>query len=326
MQNIIVPDRVIELPPGIHGIASCGKIMGEVRAVLRNPDGSIAQDNGWQKNLILDTGLINMGTYDASWSNYCHVGSNNTAPATSQTALFSWLGRSDTSSITEDGGTPTGPNYEVTGYRKYRFNAGTATGTIREAGMGVNTSNSNLTTRILISPEMVKSAVQVLDIYYRITIYPDLTTTVTNNVNVSEDGTPVYYDVTSRSGRLGQYGCSAFGWFGHAQSTWTRVYDGAIGAITGQASGNNAGQWPNFFNPTYGSITPITDGCYLDCTWHGGLDVGNLAAGIRSVMVRYDQNFDHQFQFDAVATPGRLIPKDETKEIDLTFRITWHRI
>jgi hypothetical protein len=82
----------------------------------------------------------------------------------------------------------------------YRFAAGVGTGTIREFGTGPSSSNINMCVHTLVSPEVNKAADQVLDVYYRFSVYPDLTD---NTGSVLIDGQT--YDWVSRVARIEDY-------------------------------------------------------------------------------------------------------------------------
>lgn len=66
-------------------------IAGEVRFIVKRDDGSIKEDTGFQKNLILNQGLNFLGKDLGSMFEKCAIGSGNTTPVATQTRLDSFL-------------------------------------------------------------------------------------------------------------------------------------------------------------------------------------------------------------------------------------------
>ena len=311
-------------------------IKGEMRAVLLNPDGSIAQDNGWQPNKILDLGLTYMGM-ESFWS-YGHVGSSNAAVVTTQTGLQSHItgGYSSNRTAIDISTKATAPNWESYNIYKYRFDPGVGTGTIREFGIGHQTANS-LTTRVLVSPDMVKSSIQTLDIYYKLTVYPDLTT-YSGTIDMIEDGFTVPYNVIARGQNYGHYETRTMNLRLSKLSgnIDRRFMDGNIGAtVNAYPAGTTAGGFPNYLGTGYIETGPygqafrigVTDSAYKDLYISGTLDTGNISSGlgIRSVYMDWDIGYGWGVQYNRVSDGGR-IQKDNTKIIQMNYRFTWTRL
>jgi hypothetical protein len=91
-----------------------------------------------------------------------------------------------------------------------------------------------------------------------------------------------------------------------------RVHDGAIGAITSSPSGTA-------LIASSGSVSTYgTGNKYIDHTINYGLNNGNHTTGIAAARFRMGLG-TYQFGF----TPA--IPKDNTKVLSLTVRISWAR-
>lgn len=77
------------------GIDMKEAVGGRYRPVVRNRDGSIARDYGWQGNLILPAGVGTSGTANMSWYDmmlYCHAGSGSTPNKVLLAGTFSQTG------------------------------------------------------------------------------------------------------------------------------------------------------------------------------------------------------------------------------------------
>lgn len=154
-------------------------IAGELRCVITDRDGTIKNDTGYQKNLILNQGLDFFGGGHGGVINFsCAIGGGNSSPAVTQTTLDSFIAISIGSETTSnyeyidnnDG------MYRMWEQKKYRF-TGLDNANISEVGL-VSSGNSSLdyylTTRALIKDQMgspttisVKTG-ETLDIYYKI--------------------------------------------------------------------------------------------------------------------------------------------------------------
>ena len=295
------------------------KVGGELRFIVRNPDMTVDQDTGWFPNLLLDGGLIQMTTQTA-WANDFHVGSSNTPPSVTDTALFAWLGV-DNANITDSKINLGSPDYQGQTTRGRRFNAGNATGTLREIGINHLTSNTAMSIRALITPEITKSAEQILDAFYRFTAWPSLIDG-TGIVNIFGDD----YDYTVRMGNV-QLLTSMFDSYRPAGPTsHHQAYNGVIGSTTELPSGDSA-------NASAVNITNQAAGV-CDYTVEYNIDSGNVAGGIRSIASRIvgGDNVDRpsiQVEFsnrgEGVGVLGSPIPKNNTREISFDLGITWSR-
>lgn len=127
-------------------------IAGEYRVVLKRADGSVRIDTGVQKNLILNNLLASMTRHDVTKSNgetasysyplmgYCLIGTGNTAPAETDTALASFLAVNNSSSSSDDS-LDTSEEMRNKGYIKYSSSvkyqfSGVHGNNITEIGLG----------------------------------------------------------------------------------------------------------------------------------------------------------------------------------------------
>lgn len=294
------------------------RVGGEMRGILRNSMGGIVHDTGWLPNIVTNNGMVNLYDTVAPFG-YHHIGDDNTAPDVTQSTLLGHLAYSSTGTGSGDLDENSGsPNYVLSTTSSRRFNAGVGTGTIREFGASGGTSNSDMTVRVLVSPEFVKASDQVLDTYYKFNMWPD-TTDTTGTVAISG----VNYDFTSRGMNLHLTGFAS-------TQTYFRPYNnlsthgaflGNIGTITGS---------PASYLDWCDSITTTGGGSgYSDYELFWSLNSANHASGIRSISTRHYQgglsaNMGWQAEYDKTVGGGTIM-KDNTKTLTLTFRRTWAR-
>jgi hypothetical protein len=153
----------------------------------------------WFPNLITNAGLDLLGTTGLTYvTTYCRVGSGNTAPANTDTALVSQVAASNT----VQGAAVTGVNRSGAFYSfrrsTIRFTAGTATGTLAEVGVSATVSGSLFSRALILdgggSPTTITVlADEVLDVTYELRVYPTLTD-ATGTVTIAG----VTYDWTAR--------------------------------------------------------------------------------------------------------------------------------
>jgi len=312
----------IYTPPVPMGVTKVG---GEFRCILRNSMGGIVQDTDWFPNLITNTGLANMHTQ--SWFNNLHIGASSTAPAFTNSTLGSWLAVASSLLSQTEGPGPVAPNYEYYTTRGWRFNAGVGTGTVAELGISWSSTNVNMCIRALVSPTIVKAADQVLDVYYRFKLWPNLSDVV-GVVPIAGDN----YNYTLRSKDLDendfQRTFTQMRW--PLDGSFISAYQDNIAAITSAPSVTSGGSSSNAetYVPTVvgsGSDSGLGTG-YQDTQYRYHLDEAN-SAGIRSVTLRGPTSISQkgiQCQFNRVSDNAKIL-KDNTKELYFTFRFQYAR-
>jgi hypothetical protein len=214
------------------------------------------------------------------------------------------------------------PNYAHIGIRRWRFDAGIGTGPVNEMGAGKNVNGTQLFTHHNVSPQFDKAANQVLDTYYKLSVFPDLTDIVGSGVIGTET-----YDTVIRGLRYGENRNIFDTW---VQGGTLRNYDGELAAFTAQAPLGNSSSNPTNTKEELGYGT-ITNGMYHEQKISCGLDVGNIgdgSVGVRSTIVALAQQYA-QCRFGAdgngVLALDDEIPKDVEKEMVLNFRYEWMR-
>jgi hypothetical protein len=202
------------------------KAKGEKRLVTRWPDGKIAQDTGWTRNLMTDRGLGNVGEGGLNgWVRNCHIGTSNATPQDTDTKLGAWLAVSPDDGLVGEvnGGSP---DYECISTMLYRFTAGQGQGVVRELGISDSSSPSTylLNIHTLVTPEINWDITQTLDVFWRMSLYPDLAE-ISSVAPISIDGED--YNWVSRPSLL-NFGTTSF--YGWGASVGVTQYTGNIGA------------------------------------------------------------------------------------------------
>lgn len=163
-------------------------IAGEVRCVVTDIDGRVTTDTGYQKNMILDTLLDFLGSGSTSSGgqgfelyNSCAIGSGNSTPTPTQTALdsFEYVSNLEAGEIRKnyDYNGDNSEFYIVSQETQYKFNI-TKNLNISEVGLVANkdasAANYNLLTRALIKDSLgnptsisLKSG-ETLTIFYKL--------------------------------------------------------------------------------------------------------------------------------------------------------------
>lgn len=279
----------------------------------------------WFPNLITNAGLDLLGTTGGTYVyNFCRVGSGNTAPQPTDTALVAPVASSSTGQASSDGVNRTGTFYAWR-RRTVRFAAGAAAGTLAEVGVAPAGTGSlfsralildgggNPTTITILSDE-------VLDVTYELRLYPTLTD-ATGTVTIAS----VNYSWIARALIPASY-----------DAAWSRNVGYEVGPRTSSGSSlspNVAAALPaqnsTISSPVLaGALTALTyvAGSYarsfrFDC----GLNDANVAGGIGCFFASGDPT-DVQRMFGAWAwglTPS--LPKNSQTVATFTVRMTWGR-
>jgi hypothetical protein len=148
---------------------------GEWRAKLTGPDGMVKYQTDWQPNLILWNGLYQLVRTTGNPWDESAVGDSAAAVDKTQGGLQGVeLGRALRTNVTQynEGS----PNYGTVDVVKHVYGPGEGTGTIREMVLYQQFTSpiTGGTARWLITPEIVKGALDELSIEHRMTFYPDL--------------------------------------------------------------------------------------------------------------------------------------------------------
>lgn len=155
------------------------QIGARFKLIAHKGDGVPTKETEWFNNIVLDAGLARMSV--GTWISRCCVGTGNTTPVVTQTALASFLASTiSINSTSTELQTTTTPYYRgVT--LTWRFSEGVAAGNISEVGMGWN--NTTLWNRALVLDANGNPATitvlsdEYLDVVAEIREYPTLSTT-----------------------------------------------------------------------------------------------------------------------------------------------------
>jgi len=296
------------------------RIGGEWRLKRYNRYGKMDLDTGWFPNLITNLGLVNMVSASTGWITYWSVGSSATPPAVTDTQQGAFITYVSNSTGVADVKTNSGaPNYIFSHTSSKRWPAGSS-GTVRELGLGNSPTNgTGLGIHTAVSPAITKDTDQILDIYYRLNIYPDL---IDRTGTIVLDGQT--YDWTARGSDLDtsplwnimngnyRYGATYQSHF---------AYDGLIGTITEIPAGN-ADSSTNGLSPV--SIGSSSGICDYYAFW--SVDDGNFGGGIRSVNTKTNFAASAGLQVGfSNQVGGTAIPKTNQQSLKLNFRIQMSR-
>lgn len=279
------------------------------------------------KNLILDNGLNGIGTNGTSWVSNVYLSTGTSTPSVSDTSMQVTgsaisKGSPSSSSTTQNTTLP----YWTSVIWSYTFAQGAATGNWTEVGIGPTVSN-------LWSRELIRSpsgspitltvlAIDILTIEYELRVYYN-ENDVTGTINISGSN----YDYIIRPYGLrndaasymvsGSWMSSAFSYSGSCA-----VWNGALNqAYTAPGGTNNTNSVSSM------SVAPYVSASYTKvCTFNYGITGANLSGGITVVapFAQGDANNGGVQPFKCGFTPA--IPKDNTKQLSLTFSFTWGRI
>ncbi len=320
------PKRIIRPPLAVLRTG----ISGEARCFLYDENLNLQRDTGWFPNLITTLGLnlFAKGVTPSGPFARTYIGSGNTAATNGDTQIETFLAQSDTigngNNVNVEG---VATDYEFSQTRSRRFAAGVGTGTVREIAMGASADNSGtlIFNRVVLGTPISKAANQVLDVIFRLTIWPPATVDIIGTGGSASTIEGVSYETITRGMNYPETGALPvfleMETVDSGSASWV-AYNGNIGAITSSPSGNqgDSGTGDGLSTAAY-----VTNNFYVDVTYFAGLDdwvpAGGL--GIRTLhgtMV----HFGFQTQFDAT-TGGARIPKLVTQLMDFTWRFSWDR-
>lgn len=275
-------------------------------------NGNIKRQTDWIPNLILDQGLLRMGT-SSDYLNVCSVGSGTAVPQPSNTSLQTKIAQSSTASDVVNGAQAEAPYYAYS-RRTFTFTAGSVNGLVGELAVGWGGNAGQLFSRALTrNANGTPQAIPVLEdetlrVTYEHRYYPLLSDTV-GSIGIS-GAIGGNYEYIIRPSMVS----TATHWIANnAQNNGSRLsitaYNGEIGGITEQPSGNRLTMIG--VTGTVSGTTSIFSHSYENANL-------NVVGGIRSLMFAMG-NGAWQVQF----TPA--IPKDADSSLRLQFSHSWGR-
>ncbi len=275
------------------------------------PDGQERALGAFQ-NLITDYGLDEVGKV-GNWLSRCSVGTDNTAPSVSDTALGGFVASTGNTIVGDTSIVTSSPRHLVR-TQTFEFSAGAAAGNLAEIGIGAANDGTGLFSRALIldgsgNPTTITvQSDEILRATYECRLYiPE------SDVTGSADISGTTYNWTARAAnadtihpslgwempnRAGlNYGCEA--------------NDGTMGTIDGAPVGASSSGSEN--NNAY------VDGSYeRTATIYWDASSANFGSGIKSLYVSGKMTA-WQVEFDTA------IPKTDTEELTLNVTISWAR-
>lgn len=299
-------------------------IAGEVRVVVSREDGSIKQDTGYQKNIILNQGLDFFGGAKGSAINdKCAIGAGNIAPVATQTSLVSFIAiTSGTDATSNYAYVDKGDNlYRMWEQKRYRFE-GLNNVNITEVGLvsqGTTQTNYYLTTRALIKDTLGQPTTitvklgETLDVYYKIHKVVNVSDSL-HVVNMLDgNGGSVPYNVVTRPADVG----TSSEWSVAKPSEGGSLYAGigALGTI------KNTPSEAGYINLDSTGAAYQAGSYKRVFTFNAGLNL--LVGGLNVIYVR-DVFFPFQMSFKSVAS-NSPIPKTNKNILELPYEISWSR-
>ncbi|TXH55301.1 MAG: hypothetical protein E6Q97_09085 [Desulfurellales bacterium] len=297
--------------------------------------GELVHDTGWFDNLITNAGLEAIGE-DKRLSRYCMVGTDNTAPANTNTTLGAQIAYQDGTSATSQGVETSSPRYGW--FRNtYTFPQGAVVGNVAEVGVGWSTTA--VFSRSLVSPAISLLSIDQLTVVYELRMYLP-TTNTTGSVTIGGDtynytirpalaATSFFAGSGSWAGwvpALLTLGATTRAWangspaafsFGPPCVVQTDVEVASLKQTDGGTNspgGSNPSDTPD--SVSNAAYVPGSLSCQFTLTW--GISRGNSTGGIRGFL--YSGLFGtYQCVLDAT------IPKDNTKTLAMTWSQTWAR-
>lgn len=274
-------------------------------------------------NLITNKGLdlIGTGGYPVST---CAVGTGNTAPAVTDTALVA-LVSSTTNAISRTNSAQGSSPYYGSLVSTWQFPVGAAAGNLAEVGVG--SGATSLFSRALIldgggSPTTITVlSNEALNVTYQVNMYPP-TVDVAGNVSLGGSN----YAFTLRASNVtssSNWSISNDGNFSGigTKSSGSAFSTQVLGAITGAPSGTAYGA------DSYSMGTYVGGSYTQTVTLNWSINAGNAPGGVGSVQLVVGWGSDAGYQvsgggcYQCSFTP--VIPKDNTKVLSLTFSLTW---
>ena len=324
---IIIPDRSILRHSDPIGITSGLSGRFRIEALKVDARGQPIEASrrvlaDWFPNIITNAGLNRIGT-NSDWLLACQVGTGTATPLATDTGLAAFLAGSTTRQDSVVGAQGSSPFF---GWRRntYRFAAGVGTGNLSEVGIGWASTGATLFSRALILdgsgvPTVItKLADEVLDVTYEFRCHPPVADT-SGNITITGSGTHAFVaraaNVTSGTTF---WAAVANGQFAGPSSAGglSRVYNGAIGAVTSEPAGSSA-------NIMSVALAAYSAGSFQRLgNFTLALNEGNLSDGIRSTRLLYGEG-GGLGAFQTEFTPP--IAKTAANTLTLTTTHTWAR-
>ena len=271
-----------------------------------------------EQNKLLTAGMNVMNT-QAGWMNNCQVGSDNSPPLASQTALGTWVAGTSTIHASSTGANATIPYYGWA-LTTYRFAEGVAAGNLNEVAIGWDTSGATIICRhrtVNVVNEEVTIVVQSddwLDVTYQLRYYPpldDVAGTITFDGDTFDTITRAS-EVTSKAAWGDNIGAQ-IGQYSPSVSSWS-AFDGDLGTLEQAPNGTSqACDNLNQFNEVYqnNSFEIVVASATGPTGW-------NMTGGFRCIRFMTTAGY-YQCRFGMQGGGDEKVQKT----IDFTMAIKW---
>ena len=305
-------------------------IAGEVRCVLKREDGSIKEDTGFQKNLILNQGLNFLGSDLGNMFEKCAIGSGNTTPVATQTQLDSFLavGTGAVNSGKYDYVPDASNTYKTNQVYKYVF-TGLNNVNVSEVGLASSTSTDSIS-HVLYTRALLKDVSgapttitilqgEVLEVYYKLwVVYSTLDAEFVVNMLDGKGGSVPYNTKVRNQG----VGVAIFYNYIGSQLYATSVGDDYINPSSADLVGITAKRPEGL--KRYNSMDRAP---YITDSYKRGLilniAVADANASIRTFGILTSMGA-WQIRFGSVVDDSP-IPKTNLKTLSMHFEVSWGR-
>lgn len=299
--------------------ANLGGMAGYIQITVVGEDGKVKYAGEKFKNLLtnylFDT-YFTGGYSPQTLTNHCAVGTSNTAPAVDNTSLGTQVG----GRVFGSGGyfNSGSPNYIITLDRTYAFAQGAITGNIAEVGFFRDPTGNSCGSRSLIKDSggtpttITLLSTDTLTVRYYLQYVPNVAggsgVHVISGVNYNYTWMP--------AGLVGAE------YYTNALSTTWGTNGFAYSTQTLPSPGNTPDGAANSFSSVI-SATYVNGNLYRDHTINADIGSTNHFGGIGIVALQ-DSGYSYYNGFYISYTPK--IPKDNTKTLSLTYRLSYSRV
>lgn len=302
----------------------CIRMQGFYRVQIRNKfSGKCRFDSGFYPNVLLTAGMNEMS--QRNFMSHCQVGTDGTVPNANQTQLLGHHAGTNTIQDDTNGQQVVTTPYYAWRRKIFRFATGTVAANLTEVGVGWDLTGSTLISRAFILDPITQNPTTVtpladefMDVTYELRYYPPSADATSPSITLKS----VLYDTITRAAEVNsQFWSDSIGTkIGYRAPDW-RAYDGNIGTVLQNPSGNSAGlplSGYSFSNETY-SNNSFEQKMTIGVPW----DAWNVpgGAGIRSIRIRTTAG-SFQTQFDS-NPGGNRIPKTSDQTMIMKWKISW---
>ena len=308
-------------------------IAGEFRCVVLKEDGTVKEDTGYQKNLLLDQGLEFFGGNHGSTLNLrLLIGSGNSTPEVTQTVLDAPVSIASSTSTNSDYSYVDGGDglYKFWEERVYRF-TDIANINISELGLASSRSSSTstpligdywLTTRALIknlsgNPTTITLLEgEFLDVYYKIHKVLDISEKSTVINMTDGDGGSIPYNVKIKGVYVGSSSMNTVAGYSSYVASQTYFSNSEWVDVTSSPKGSRLAN--------LASVEPYVERSYKRVyKISAGLNDANME--IRTISTGNSSHFiPFQVRFGSVADDSP-IPKTASDSFEIRLEMSWSR-